>query len=202
MHGRRIDAGAVEMADESIGAVLCSCEHEHRIHLGSFQQFRQQRTLSLARNRVDGVGHCLCGLRAKTHLHHDRLAEVLASQCLNLGWHCRAEEERLSVWWNLAHDLIDLGRESHVEHPVRFVQHEHLEIIEDEVLSFEVIDESARGRDDNVHAAAQCRFLWAECDTPKDFGDAKTTMASVLLEAFPYLSCQLSRWCEDESSQT
>ena len=162
VHRRRFDLLALEMAHDAIGAVLRAREHEHRIERLFAQQSREQCALSIARHRIDRVRHGARCLRAAAHLHDDRLAQILPRQRLDFGRHRGAEQQRLAVARDLGDDAIDLRREAHVEHAIRFVEHEHLEIVEHDVLPLEMIDQPARRRDDDVDAGAQLLLLRIE----------------------------------------
>ena len=40
--------------------------------------------------------------------------------------HGGREQQRLPLRWHVLQDPADIGKETHIEHPVRFVQYEHL----------------------------------------------------------------------------
>src|ERR671925_570484 len=73
-----------------------------------------------------------------------------------------AEQERLSVRRHAAHDAIDLRREAHIQHAVGLVENEHFEIVEGHVLSFEMVDQSARSGYDHIHPAPEILLLGVE----------------------------------------
>jgi hypothetical protein len=95
-----------------------------------FQQLDEQLGLSLPRNRVDGVRNSAHCLGATSDLHNHRLAQVRSGERLHFRRHRRAEEESLPVGWDLAHDPIELRREPHVEHAVRFIEDQDFEVVE------------------------------------------------------------------------
>jgi hypothetical protein len=80
--------------------------------------------------------------RAAPHLHHHRLAQVLARQRLDFGRHGGAEEQRLPVARHLLHDAVELRREAHVEHAVGFVEHQRLEVREVHVALLEMVEQT------------------------------------------------------------
>ena len=73
----------------------------------------------------------------------------------------------MPVGRNLGNNAIELRREAHVQHPIGFVQHQNLEIVENDVLPFHVIEQSSRSRDDDIHSGAQRLRLGLEADTPR-----------------------------------
>ena len=65
-------------------------------------------------------------------------------------------------------DPPNLRQEPHVQHAIRFVEDQHLEMIEPGVTRAHVVHQSARRRDNDVHAAAKRMFLWPHTDAAKD----------------------------------
>ena len=62
----------------------------------------------------------------------------------------------------------DVGQKPHVEHPVRFVEHEELEARQLRVGRAEMIEQPARRADDDVDAAAERVFLRSHADAAED----------------------------------
>jgi hypothetical protein len=139
--------------------------------------------------------------RAHSDLNDDGLAQILARQRLDFGGHRGAEQQRLTVLRQLAHDAVDLRREAHVEHAVRLVQHEHLEVVEHHVLPLEVVDQAARRCDDDVHAAAQLLLLRVERHPAEHRRDGDRRMSGVFAKALVHLHAQLARRRQDERSR-
>ena len=154
--------------------------------------------LSVARHRIDGVRHRARRLRAAAHLNDDRLAQILPRQRLDFGRHRRAEEQRLPIARDFGDDAIDLRREAHVEHAIRFVEHEHFEIVEHDVLPLEMVDQPARRRHDDVDAGAQLLLLRLERHAAVDRHDAQVGVARVLVNALFDLDAQFARRREHE----
>ena len=71
----------------------------------------------------------------------------------------RGEEQRLALGRQRGDDALDIGPEAHVHHPVRLVEHEHLEPSEVGRRRAHVIHQAARRRDDDRDARAQCAIL-------------------------------------------
>ncbi len=190
------------MAHQSVGAMLRPREDEHRVHLRPLQQLGEECALPLARHGIDRVRHRVDRLRAETDLNDERLAKIFAGERFDFGRHRRAEEQRLTVGRNVAHDLVDLRRESHVEHPVGLVEDQHFEIVEHQVLSLEVVDQAAWRRDYDVDPAAKRRLLGSKRDATEDLRDPEAAVASILLEALANLGRELARWGENEGPKS
>ena len=68
----------------------------------------------------------------------------LAGQLRDRRRHRRREEERLALRGQVLQDAADVREEAHVEHAVRLVEHEDLEVIELRVREAEVVEQAAR----------------------------------------------------------
>ena len=69
---------------------------------------------------------------------------------------------------SIPQDLPDLRQEPHVEHPVRFVEHQELEVGELRVRRPQMIEEPSRRRDQHVDAAAERVLLRAHADAAEN----------------------------------
>ena len=143
-----------------------------------------------------------CRFGATSDLNDNGFPQIFPSQRFDLRRHCRAEQQRLSVARNLGHDAIELRRESHVEHPVRFVENEYLEIVEGNVLSLHVIQQSARRCDHDIDAMAERFRLGLNTNAAEDRHDAQLRVLPVLSETRLHLRSKLAGWSEDQNANT
>ena len=75
--------------------------------------------------------------------------------------------ENISVcrfFGQLLEDAVDLGHEPHVEHVVRLVEHQEVEVVEPRRALLDVVEQAAGGRHDDVGAAAQRLVLRPHLD--------------------------------------
>jgi hypothetical protein len=112
-----------------------------------------------------------------------------------------AEQQRLTVLRDLLHHAIDLRRETHVQHPVGLVQHQHFEIIRHHVLLLEMVEQSTRCRDHDVHTTAQRRLLRLVRDTTEDRCHLDARATRVLPHALLHLQRQLARRREHQRAR-
>ena len=73
--------------------------------------------------------------------------------------------EKNSVWrvnGTSLHDALDVGDEAHVEHAVGFVDDEELDAGQQQLATLEMIEQTARRRDQDVDAAGDLHVLIAE----------------------------------------
>ena len=83
--------------------------------------------------------------------------------CTIGGRHRGREEERLALGRQVLQDAADVGQEAHVEHAVGLVEDEDLEPLELRVGEPEVVEQTARRRDEDVHAACGTRAPAGPC---------------------------------------
>src|SRR5207237_4022769 len=102
----------------------------------------------------------------------------------------------------LAHDAIDLRREPHVEHAIRLVEDQNLEVVENDVLALEMIDQPPGRRHDHVHSGSQLLLLWLERNATVDGCDRHRSISRVLPEARFHLNTQFARRRENGHSRS
>ena len=98
-------------------------------------------------------------------------------------------------------DPADVWQEAHVEHPIRLVEDQDLEPLEPRVGEAEVVEEPARGRDQDVHAAPERLHLGLHPDAAEDGRARHPHMARELAPVLVDLRGQLARGGEDERSR-
>jgi hypothetical protein len=178
--------------------MLGAAEDQHTVHVLCLQQLDEQRALPVARHGVHGVGHGVRRLRPPADLHDDGLAEILARERLDFRRHRGAEEQCLPIARDLGDDPVELRSEAHVEHPVGFIQDEHFEIVEHDILALEVVEQSARRRDHDVHTRAERLLLRLDPDAAIDRNAVDAGVTTILLEALLDLHAQFARRRQDQ----
>ena len=114
------------------------------------------------------------GPPADPDLHVLRVAHDFVGQLHHLFRHRRREEQRLPCRRirQRLHDAADVGPEAHVHHPIGFVEHERVELVEGDRLAAHVIHQASRRGDDDVDAGLERALLRAHVDAAVD-GDAR-----------------------------
>ena len=164
------DALLQERLGQPVGAVLRAREDEHVLDLAALQELEQQRRLQVLGDRVDRLRDPDGGGGFAFLVDRVRVLEHFARQLRDRGRHRRREEERLALDGQVLQDLADVRQEAHVEHAVRFVQDEDLEVVELRVREAEVVEQAARRRDQDVGARAEGVLLRPHGDAAEDGG--------------------------------
>ena len=91
-----------------------------------------------------------------------------------------------------------MRRKAHVEHAIRFVEDQHLEVVEHHVLALEMIDESPRSRYDDVDAGPQLLLLRLEGYTTVHRYHAEIGVSCVFVHALFDLNAEFARRRQDQ----
>ena len=148
--------------------------------------------------KLGGVGDRGRRLR---HFHLHRIVQELLGDAPDLGRHGGGEEQGLAGEWHELADALDIRNESHVEHAIGFVDHQQLDPGEQEPAASEMIEQSARRRDEHVDAAGELGILIVERHSADDQGDVELLAGAVFFEAFLNLRGKLARRLEDQRAR-
>ena len=107
----------------------------------------------------------------------------------------------MALLGNHGQDALQIGHEAHVEHAVRFVEHDHLHAFERQVATFEVVDEPARAGDHDVDAALERAFLDRHVDAAERGADVQAREGRVLAEVLGDLHAEFARGNDDEAAE-
>ncbi len=109
------------------------------------------------------------------------------------------EERRLPLLRQLAEDRLHVGREPHVQHPVRFVEHDRGDPASGKRAALQVIEQTPRSPDQHVHAALERRRLPREGLPARDRRHHQPVeLASERAQLTRDLRAQLTRRTDDE----
>ena len=100
----------------------------------------------------------------------------------------------------MAQDFANVRQESHVEHPVRLVQDQHLEPGEFGVGVREVIQQPARRCNDHIDTGLKGTGLCGHRHSTEDGGGTNAGACGQQLELFLDLRSQFAGWCQDQGS--
>ena len=110
------------------------------------------------------LGDRLAGGGLPRHLDPFRRVQEGVGDPLDLGGHGGAEEQGLAGEGGQLEDAFDIGDEAHVQHPVGFVHDHDLDVGQDQLAAFVVIQQTARRRDQHVDTTVDQLVLLAEAD--------------------------------------
>ena len=99
-------------------------------------------------------------------------------------------------------DLPDIRQEAHIEHPVRLVEHKHLQVRQADRALPDVIEQSAGTGDDDLDTGAQFLYLRIHGHAAVDRHAAQVRLAAQIANGGVDLLCQLARRGDDEGADT
>ena len=90
-------------------------------------------------------------------------------------------------------NLVDRGREAHVQHTIGFIENEHLEGVARDMAALDVVDQPARGGDHHVDAVGEGARLRLHAHPAVDSSEGEIKMLPVHLGVLQHLLRQLAR---------
>ncbi len=192
------------------------------------QRFVEQRHFALAVAENDGVLQVL-GVAEQTAQRFALLVRLAADADLELGYahgrgrrpgnfdllgivqegfgdardfggHRRREEQRLTGKGDELADALDVRNKTHVEHAVGFVDHQKLDAGEQKAAALGMVEQPARGRDQDVDAAGQFTVLVAERNAADQERDVEFLTGAVFVKTLLDLGCELAGRLEDQGA--
>ena len=96
-----------------------------------------------------------------------------------------------------ADDPLDIGDEAHVEHPVRFVDHQDARVRQQDLAAAVQVEKASRGSDQHVDTAIELAFLIDEAFAADQQRHRQPMMLAIELESSRDLGRELARRLED-----
>ncbi|KKW30390.1 MAG: hypothetical protein UY75_C0034G0010, partial [Parcubacteria group bacterium GW2011_GWC2_52_8c] len=108
------------------------------------------------------------------------------------------EQQVLALRRQQAEDAADVVDEAHVEHAVGLVEHQDFDRAQVDGSLLHVVEQAARGGDDDVHAAAQLVDLRADADAAENHRGAQPQVLAVGAHAVLHLRRELAGRHQDQ----
>ncbi len=139
--------------------MLRSGEHQGRFHLGLVEQVDQQISLIHLFHEIHPLLDQFSRGTDAGNFHTHGVPEDSISQLQNVLWHRGREEQALPLFGKQCDDAADVVDEAHVEHRIRFIQHEELDGIEPHITLVDQIEQATRRRHQDIHTALDRLYL-------------------------------------------
>ncbi len=159
MQGERGKAAAVELLCDRIHFATHVAEHQCMFGTIATQQLRQRVHLLRRLYFVEALLDCRLLIDGCIHRYFDRLALHTLAHCTDLLRIRRREQQRLMMLGDAPHDVVDRLAETHVEHAVRLVQHQHLDAAAVQAPALQVFLHPPRRTDHDMRVVRQRRQL-------------------------------------------
>ena len=148
-----IEALAVEPGREAGRPDLRPGEDEELAQVALPDQVGEELLLAVAVDRVDELVDRVDRRVARRDLDLDRVVEDRLREAPDLVGEGRREHQVLALGREQGDDPLDVRQEAHVEHPVRLVEDEDLDLAEVRDLLADEIEEPAGRRDEDLDPA-------------------------------------------------
>ena len=192
------DAGVGQLLGDPLGAALGATEDDGRAHAvddltGGCDAF----------GAFDGpevvlqVGQLVVW---DLELVQHRVVLVVAHEHVDVAVERRREQHRLAVITATVEKATHLGEEPHVRHPVGFVEHDHLDVVQSHHLLVDQVRQTTWARHGDVHTAVERPLVSRDRHTAEERGDPRASAAGEELELVGHLGGELSGRDQDEST--
>ena len=112
-------------------------------------------------------------------------------------WHGCREQNGLTLSGKRAKDGIEIFRESHVEHLVGLVEHNHRDVLERNGSPLDVVDGTTRRCNNDIDAPAECLELSADRLPAINGQNPSAQSPSIFVDCFRNLHCEFASGDED-----
>ena len=152
-------------------------------------------------DRQDPLLDVVDRLGAAAELDEDGVVERVGDDAEHGLAHGGREEEVLPLGGDGVDDALHVRPEAHVEHAVGLVEHERVDLVQQDVALAEHVEQAARGRDQQVDALADALGLRVVGDAAEDGDDAAAAVGGQRLADLLDLAAQLAGRGDDEGGR-
>ncbi len=178
--------------------VLGAGKDQRAADLGGLEHIHEEVLLLRLAHEIHTLVHGFRRRAPPRHLHGEGVMEDGVGQFLDVLRHGGREEQRLPLGGQQLDHLADVVDEAHVEHGVRFIEHEVLEVPEADVALVDEVEQPSGCRHHDVHSALQGGDLLALFHTAKNDRVVELHMGGIVLDALADLGRQLAGGADDQ----
>ena len=195
-----MNAIVFKLFHQLVGTVLGAAEYQRLIPVLRLDKVLEQFGLATL---VDDVKILFDEFGRRIHRSDADLHGVVqqaAGEPLNLWREGRREHQVLTLLWQLAENLLDVIDEPHVQHAVRFIENQCVDLIKLDGVLLKQIQQTARCCHQNFDAATQFQHLRTDLHATENDGGAQVQILAISLDAFMHLGCQFAGRCQHQSA--
>ena len=108
--------------------------------------------------------HGVGGRCRRCHLDHFWIADKFVAEFLDIVGQGGRKEQRLAQGWQQPDNTFNIGNESHVQHPVSFVNHQNFYVGQQHLAAFKMVEQAAGCGNQNINTLAQGGVLVGKAD--------------------------------------
>ena len=190
-----------ERAVEGVDISLAVAEDERVLHVLALDDAAQRLPLVARPDHGEALDHRLRRARRRRDVNFLRVHQERIGEAADFLRHGRREEQGLADFRQLPDDFLDIGDEPHVEHPVGLVDHQDLDVAQQDAAALEMIDQAARRRDQHVDTAAELLRLVVHRDAADQKRLAELVELAVFVEVLRDLHREFARRRQDQRAR-
>ena len=198
VNARRLDAMFLEQLEQAVGPMFGAGEHQRLLHITTFEQFHEQRGLEILRDGIQRLRDTTGRRRLPLEIDLCRVLLQLARQLHDCAWHRGAEQQHLFLRRQLRQDALDVRQKSHVEHAIRFVEHQMLHTGERCVRLRQMVEQTTGRRDHQIHFRAERMLLRSHADATVDGGARERRVHRQCLRRLQHLQGEFAGRYDDQ----
>ena len=183
-----------------VGTKLGAGEHQHLAPVLLLNDMGEQCLLLAAPYRVNHLGNALHGGVAWRDLHALGVLEQGGRQITDFIAESGRKEQALFVLGHCSEHLLYVMDETHVQHAVGFVQHQHLDLAQVQHTLLQQVQQATRSGNQDVNAFFDTADLRVHADAAKYDGARELNKFPVDAHRFFHLCRQLA--CRREHQRT
>nr|GEU28450.1 hypothetical protein [Tanacetum cinerariifolium] len=150
------ETGDVQTVGDGVGVTLGGGKHHGLVERFVAQQVVQQAVLvRQVVHEVHGLGDVFVFVGSADDLDDLRILGDAAGHIAHHAVQGGREQHGLARRWRRFDDFFDVVDETHVQHAVGFVQHQDFQLREVDLARFHVVDQAARGGDQDLRILGQ-----------------------------------------------
>src|SRR5882724_1857504 len=188
---------AIQAFGNSFGSALGPRKHQ------ALSRFLGQQTLQHLLLAVHGHfkrlhAHIFRRLRCRAKGKPHGVTQVILHDAHHVAFHRRGEAHRLTFFWKNRHNAPDRGKESHVQHAVRFIEDEYAQRVEMKKSAVEVVFEPSRSRHNQPCSLTDGLELRTFGQSANDQRRRQQLLAAKRIELVYYLHSQFTCWHKNQ----
>src|ERR1700677_2947527 len=190
----------LEEAGDLIGTMLGAAKDNYGVVLHAFEQLQEQDGFLRFSNRIDDVRDRFGDGSAHSDIDGLRVFHGPLDEGGDLWRDGGGKKRSVALARAFLDDAADIGKDYHVQHPIRLVEHEELDAVELDAAALHVVQKPSRGGDNHVDAGAQGIDLFAIADAAINDGGAQVGEAGEIVDGGLDLGGEFARRLHDEGA--
>ncbi len=187
------DTVFIELFSKVVGAVFGAGENQHLLPVALTDHQRQQFPLTLFIYKVNVLRHLLRGGVAARDFHLAWVIQQLLGKSFDLIGEGGGKQQVLAFRRQARQHAADIVDKAHIEHAVRFIQHQHFHMGEIDRVLLRQVEQTARRRHQQIDAAAQLHHLRIDADAAEYHQRTQVQVFTVVADVFADLRRQFTR---------